>query len=140
KYVMLVTALLNIVLSIILGTYFGLSGILAANFVAKVSTYFWYEPIVLFKEYFNRRATKYFVDHGLNIGLIIGTLLTVNWVLPKFTEKNIVVWFLEAIICLIVINLVYLGRYAKTNEFQLIFNRLKTMLGKKHITKSVTEE
>lgn len=140
KYIMLITALLNIFLCFILGSYFGLVGILAANFLAKISTYFWYEPIVLYREFFNRKATQYFRGHAINLVLTIGIIFAVNWLLPNFIENNLFTWLLEAIICLLIVNVVYLGRYVRTNEFKHIYYRIKSMLSKKRVIKSVMEE
>ena len=47
QYVFVVTALLNLVLSTILGTAFGIEGILVATVVARLTTSLWYEPWVL---------------------------------------------------------------------------------------------
>ena len=42
KYVMLITAVVNIVTSILLGKWIGLAGILFATSIARFTTYFWY--------------------------------------------------------------------------------------------------
>ena len=44
KYVMLLTALVNIVMSFVLGKIIGLAGILFATTISRLTTYFWYEP------------------------------------------------------------------------------------------------
>ena len=48
KYVMVATAVVNLVVSVVLGKTLGLAGILFATSIARISTYFWYEPQVLF--------------------------------------------------------------------------------------------
>lgn len=50
RYIMLITAGLNIILSIILGKIFGVPGILAATFISKLLSQYWYEPSILFKK------------------------------------------------------------------------------------------
>lgn len=50
KFIMLITAALNILFSIVLGHIFGVPGILAATFIAKIASQYWYEPTVLFKK------------------------------------------------------------------------------------------
>ena len=52
KYVMVVTALLNIVLSIIMGIVMGAPGIIFATVISRILTYFWYEPYLVYKLYF----------------------------------------------------------------------------------------
>lgn len=128
KYVMMITALLNIILSIVLGTYFGLTGILAANFIAKISTYFWYEPKILFTEFFNRKASEYYISHALNFAMTFGAIAAVKLLIPGFTEKSIFTWILEAVICMAVVNLIYFVRYFKTREFRSVYFKMRSML------------
>ena len=61
KFVMLFTAGLNIVFSIVLGKLIGLSGIIFATSISRLCTYFWYEPKLLFKQYFGRSSRIYFL-------------------------------------------------------------------------------
>ena len=61
KYVMLITAGLNLVLSILLGKMIGLAGIIFATSISRVCTYFWYEPQLLFKSYFEKSSSIYFI-------------------------------------------------------------------------------
>lgn len=60
KYVMLATAVVNLIVSIALGKIIGLSGIIFATTIARLSTYFWYEPRILFLEYFKRSCGLYY--------------------------------------------------------------------------------
>ena len=50
RFIMLITAGLNIIFSIVLGHIFGVPGILAATFIAKIASQYWYEPTILFKK------------------------------------------------------------------------------------------
>lgn len=50
RFIMLITAGLNILFSIVLGEIFGVPGILAATFIAKIVSQYWYEPLLLFRK------------------------------------------------------------------------------------------
>lgn len=128
KYVMLVTALLNLVLSIALGFYFGLAGILAANFLSRILTYFWYEPNILFKDFFNKKVIDYYISHAMNIVIVLGAIILAKLLTPNITEKSVFSWILEAVVCMVIVNLVYFARYFKTEEFRSILKKLKGML------------
>lgn len=67
KFTMLACAFVNIVLSVILGNMIGLAGIIVASALARMCTYFWYEPLILFREYFNVKVSRYFRMHGGNV-------------------------------------------------------------------------
>ncbi|NLE64288.1 MAG: oligosaccharide flippase family protein, partial [Bacteroidales bacterium] len=75
KYIMLFTAVLNLVLSILGAKNFGLSGIIFASVISKFSTYFWYEPNILFKSFFNKKVFSYYLDYFFNFLL----MLFVTW-------------------------------------------------------------
>lgn len=71
KYVMVATAIVNLVLSIILGKIIGLAGILIATSIARVSTYFWYEPKILFAQFFEKKVWNYYKGIFLNMGVTL---------------------------------------------------------------------
>ncbi len=60
KYIMLLSAIINIVLSIAMGKVWGVTGILAASLIAVGTTYFWYEPLVLFRDCFDAPVIPYY--------------------------------------------------------------------------------
>lgn len=67
KYVMVVTAIINLALSIIMAKFYGIAGVLFASVIARLLTYFWYEPVLLFKKYFNASSIHYFFSIIKNI-------------------------------------------------------------------------
>lgn len=72
KYIMLFCGILNLALSIITGKIWGLAGIIASSAVSRLLTYFWYEPHILFKDFFDAKPTGYYFSHAVNvIGIII---------------------------------------------------------------------
>ncbi len=67
KYVMLITAIINLVLSVLMAKWIGISGILFASAIARLLTYFWYEPVLLFRKYFSVSSSVYFFSIAKNI-------------------------------------------------------------------------
>lgn len=83
KWVMVICALLNILLSILLGKIYGIFGIIIASGISRISTYIWYEPKLLFKDYFNQKVSGYYVKMIINFMVVsIITLFTYG-----FSEK-----------------------------------------------------
>lgn len=91
KYVMVATAIVNLVMSVIMGKLIGLAGVLFATSIARISTYFWYEPKLLFRQFFNKNVKEYYLSIIINIFV---TLLVVfscsfifnNWVVTTWTD------------------------------------------------------
>lgn len=89
KYVMVMTAIVNLIMSIVLGRKMGLAGILFATSIARISTYFWYEPKLLFKQFFNVKASNYYI--GVLKNIIITCVVTfICWIL--FGKIEVTSW------------------------------------------------
>lgn len=63
RYVFVLTAILNILLSIIFGLFWGVEGIVLATLTARLLTNMWYEPFVLFKEHLAGGLARYVILH-----------------------------------------------------------------------------
>lgn len=59
QYAVLVTAVLNLVLSLILGHIFGLFGVLVSNPVARLLVQGWFEPMILLQSHIDMRLSQY---------------------------------------------------------------------------------
>lgn len=64
KYTMAFAAIINLVLSILLGYLWGIFGIILASAISRIVTYFWYEPVLLYKDIFKTDVYKYFIKIG----------------------------------------------------------------------------
>ena len=81
--IVILTAVSNIVLSIVLGKSLGLFGILIATVISKLITCFWTDPYILFKKYFNcstRECILYFLK--IFIEFIFVSLIIVLLAVP----------------------------------------------------------
>lgn len=136
RYIMFVTAILNLVLSIILGKIIGLSGIIFATAIAKLTTYFWYEPNILFKNFFNKKVGSYYLNYVVNTILIFICIGLCYIPLHFITEISIFTWLLKAFICLVIINIVYFLRYSKTEELKNVKQKATQLLRARKLNKS----
>ena len=127
KYVMLITAILNVVLSIWWGIYAGLAGILFASAAAKILTYIWYEPILLFKDFFGRTAKDFFVSMALNICATVLICIGLSKLLECIRVDGWMGFFLNGIICFGLCNILYLLYYARNKFFQGLLLRIKSL-------------
>ncbi|QIK64965.1 hypothetical protein G7072_00205 [Nocardioides sp. HDW12B] len=71
KYILVFTAALNLFLSILGGVVFGVAGVLAATFVARILTNWWYEPWRLLREHLGASPWRHYAAQ------LIGALLVV---------------------------------------------------------------
>ena len=128
KNIMVGGAALNIALSIILGNYLGLAGIVLATIISKLLTYVWYEPRVLFRDYLGGSVAKYFFDHIVNIILLAACIALTYYFVPLSGSPGWLGWILRGAAYAIGINIVYILRYFRTPEFREIKDKSKDLL------------
>lgn len=128
KYIMLATALLNIVLSVWWGWYFGIAGILFASATSKLLTYVWYEPILLFKDFLGTKPWEYFLPALLNLigaAAISAALYLLVGVIPLTGWLGFIV---KGIVCFGIANVVYLLCFVRNRYFKFFASKIFGLL------------
>ena len=87
KWVMVICALLNILLSILLGKIYGIFGIIIASGLSRISTYIWYEPKLLFKDYFNQKVKGYYVKMIINF-MVVSIITLLSYAFSEMIKTN----------------------------------------------------
>lgn len=130
KYVMLMTAFVNIAVSILLGRAMGLAGIIFATSISRLVTYFWYEPLLLFKNYFGKSCSIYFLGIIKSMVITVAVFL-VSYFATSFIEVTNWFWFfLKAIIVGSISLAMVLTIYHNTVGFQLLKERTLELVQK----------
>jgi O-antigen/teichoic acid export membrane protein len=128
KYIMLAGSILNVLLSIVLGQMIGLAGIIFASAIARISTYFWYEPKLLFKEYFGKSARNYFLGLLINFILILCLSCSIYYYSRSIQPANWLELILKGTAIGIITTIVFLVAYSRTDGAKDIVLRAKRML------------
>lgn len=124
RYVTVVTAALNIVLSIILGKYFGMFGIIVATVISRMSFAWWREPMVLYKRIFNQSSREYFFTYIGRVLLTIGLVFLCTEISSLIVSGNVVLdVILKSAITIGICSFIYFLIYRRTSEFQYLLSR-----------------
>lgn len=125
KYITMVTTSINFILSLILGYFYGMFGIILATIIARMVYAWWREPLILFKVQFNKSARIYYTKYIFRLCMCF-FLCFINYKLCALvTISNLLFKFVvQAIICCIFPNLALLILYGRTEEFSYIVNTL----------------
>lgn len=124
KWVMLICATLNLLLSIALGETMGLSGILFASGLSRLLTYVWIEPWILYRDYFESKPYKYYVQLFGNAALIIALTLLLNLTVGKLIYVvSVLTWIYKALLWGGISLIITLLLYCKTRGFQFIIKK-----------------
>lgn len=131
RYVMITTAVLNLVFSVILGKMIGLAGVIGATSLARLCTYFWYEPRLLFKEYFGRSCLFYFKGIGKSI-VITGFIFVVEYFLLKaFIPDGWITLIIKGFVTALSTILLLVAFYWKEPGTKMLLVRIKVLLRRK---------
>lgn len=130
KYIMLIAAGINIVLSIALGNYFGMSGILFASVLARLSTYFWYEPKLLFKNYFEENVRGFYFSIVKNIVLVVFLSIAIFWGGQFFIVDTWGKLILKAVIVVSIVGIGVVCGYIRTKECKMLLQTAMNILSR----------
>lgn len=119
KYPNIAEAAGNIILNLVLGKLFGVTGILLATIITIVGCNFLWRTVILFRNYFSGMSLKEFLrNHAYWIAV---TLVTagVTWKLCSFvTLPAVAQLFVNGVICVIVPNGLLFLMYHRTKQFE----------------------
>ena len=120
RFIQFFTGILNIVFSVLLGTYWGLFGILFATFVARAFTSLWYDPYAVFKYGFEKSPVEYVkkIVKYLIVLAVAAVLCRFSFVIIR--GSLIVQTLLKILLCSVVTNLVFIAAFFKTPEFDML--------------------
>lgn len=103
KYIMVYCAIINLILSIILGKIIGIAGIFFASAIARLSTYVWFEPQILFKKYLHSNALIYFKRVLLNCIVTFGSIIMFNYMFHGISMDLKGLFIKGGIICIYIV-------------------------------------
>ena len=128
KWVMVICACINIVLSIVLGKIFGIFGVIIASGISRIITYVWYEPYLLFNEYFGVSEKKYYIQLIGNSILIFIFVIVGIKISSIFKATNFILWILKAIIVGVLTTIGVIAKYHKSEGMKLLISKIKNYI------------
>lgn len=130
RYKSLAEAVINLVVSLILGKYMGTAGVFLGTMVSTVTTSLWVEPYMLYKHRLQAPCRFYFIKYAMYSSVTLG-LWYVEDILCGYVVGNPwAVCVLRVLLCFVVTNLVYLALYHRTEEFELLWKKAVQLIKK----------
>lgn len=128
KWIMVVCAIVNVCLSYILGFYIGVAGIIFASGVSRIITYIWYEPMLLFKSYFNEKVGKYYWELIKNFCFVLFILIVSFSLSQNIYVTGFFSWLVEAIIVFLICITLSGFIYHKSEGVKFLLDLLKSVI------------
>lgn len=125
----IISAVVNIVVSIIFAKYWGLAGVLWGTAVARLSTNVWFDPYLVLKKGLNTSPIRYYIDYLKKLVQVCITGSLCYFISNLIPDINIGLLIVKALVTFTIANFINIICYAKTKEFEYLFNVLKNFKG-----------
>lgn len=120
RYLLILTAIINLVCSIWLGKVWGLFGILFATAISRAFTNTWYDPYAVFKYGFGEKASLYFFRYLHYAIILVLTGGICYWSCSFVRLSLLATVVVKFLICCIIPNVVFLLCFYRKKEFLII--------------------
>lgn len=124
RYLLILTAVINLAASICLGNIFGIFGILLATAIARVLTNTWYDPYVVFKYGLKMDTKIYFYAYFKYALLIIFAGTLCYFVCAKIDINPFVNVIFKSILCSAIANLVFWIAFRKSESYNYLRGKI----------------
>lgn len=122
RNIMLWAAIVNILLSIILGQCFGMAGIIFATSISKICTLFWYEPKVFYGKIFHKPISQYWKYHILLTAVALISI-AVSCVINNHFGSGVSEMIIKVLVCGLITLLSFFVLTRKSKEYQYLITR-----------------
>ena len=132
RYIPIIQAIINIILSIILAGKMGLNGVLLGTTISYLLTVFWIKPLLLDKYIFEEKSTSYFLNQFKYVITIIIIYLVSSGIIHYINLPiNIITIIVNGIITTIIFGLIISLFYFRNSNFKFMINTVKNMFLRK---------
>lgn len=131
KYVPMMAAVCNIVLDIVMGRAWGLTGILWASTLSRIITYELIDPFLVYKRVFNKPVGKYFIAYFAITALICADGYISYQIASMIKTEGILGLIVRVVVFSLVFNVCFMLFTFRTKPAQSIIHRLKHILIKR---------
>lgn len=129
KWRPIISAIINIVVSIIFAKWWGLTGVLWGTAVARLTTNVWFDPYLVFKRGMYTSPIPYYIDYVKKAVLFIAVGVLCWFITGYIPDSGILLVFLKAVVAFAISNGVILLFYFRSEEFKYLFDVVKNFKG-----------
>lgn len=131
RYKPVAEAIINLVVSIVLGMSLGVFGILMGTVISSVTTNLWIEPLVLYRDGLHAPVRRYFATYGVFIAVTALAGGMTYWLCNLVGLSGVVGLLIKMLICIVVPNLIYLICFFRKKEFSYFCETIRRLIIKK---------
>ena len=122
RHIILANALLNLVISILLGKFIGVAGVYFATIIADILTDFWYDAKLVYIKLFGKKnPLEYFVEIFFNIAIIVIMVILIKYIF-RFMEITVLNFIIKGAITTCAYLVIFCSVYGMNPVFKSIVN------------------
>ena len=135
KYLALIEAILNLIISIIFVRYLGIMGVLLGTVLSELLTTVWYEAMVIYKYIFKRSVLNYYLTLTGYYVVTVLCCVCITIIVQLLPDLGIIVDFIiRILLCVIIPNTVIWLLFRKKDQYmeckKLIVGIAKSLIAK----------
>ena len=128
KWRPVISAVINIVVSILLGSWWGLKGVLAGTAIARLTTNAWFDPYIVYKKGFGERPWEYFFHYALYFLLFAASVVIGMGISQITLLGGLADILLHCVLCGMVLSALYALLLFRTPSFAYLLAAARSML------------
>lgn len=128
KYRAVATAVVNLVVSIILVKWIGLGGVFLGSIISRLTTIWWYDAILLYRDAFHKSPLSYFVNYLMTCGLIAVLAGGIYMITRPLAGHNLLLILVRGVLAVIIVPAVYWLIYHRTEEYGIMMEKVRGLL------------
>lgn len=128
KYAPIIAAIINIVLSLVLGKLMGVAGIIFATSISRLITTTWFDPYMIYKKEFKKTSKSYYYKYIKYFIVVVLNCIVCDFIISAIGGFGIWNFILKLIVMSLISNLIFLVFFFKTEEFKSVYNRMITII------------
>ena len=130
RYRPIATVIVNIVTSIILAKWIGITGVFVGTFICRITTTTIFDPLVLYKHGFKKSSKEFFKKYAIYMLVFLITAFICIGATLLIKENSFLILLLKGIIVFLITNICFLLYARKKEEFKYFFDKVKELFGK----------
>lgn len=131
KYSPIVASVINIVLSILFGKVWGVTGILLATSISRLATTTWLDIYLVHKYRFKKSPAKFYLRYLICFLIVIFVFAMTYVITNSVRVFGILGFVIKLILSILIPNIMFLIIFFRTNEFKELVKRIKGVVWKK---------
>ena len=130
QFVPVITSVANVLLSIVMGKYLGVAGVLFATSLTRLCMDMWYTPMIIYKHGFKQSVSKFFIDYLFRLLLLITVSIGMILISRAILSEQVTIqrFILLAVLTIMLPNAIFIIVLHKRAEFKELVSAGKKLL------------